>query len=177
MKHSQMRLSAIKRFRNKGCDISGNISYRHLATLINHIFGWGDEIKRTKGYKNRSKKIIERFYFKNPDFPDDLSTFFTFNQKVVKSKKKKKFEFVQTNDFLLSFEWRRLRMEILKKNDGRCECCGRGKHDGIMLHVDHIKPRKHYPELALAASNLQVLCNECNHGKGNWDETDWRKSL
>ena len=42
------------------------------------------------------------------------------------------------------------------------------------MNVDHIKPRKKYPELALDKSNLQVLCEECNHGKGNWDETDWR---
>ena len=65
-------------------------------------------------------------------------------------------------------------MLALKENDGRCECCGRGRNDGIILHVDHIKPRKKYPELALDPKNLQVLCNECNHGKGNWDETDWR---
>ncbi len=43
------------------------------------------------------------------------------------------------------------------------------------MHVDHIKPRRKYPELALSRSNLQVLCNLCNHGKGNWDETDWRE--
>ena len=46
--------------------------------------------------------------------------------------------------------------------------------DGIKLNVDHIKPRKKYPKLALDVDNLQVLCNECNHGKGNRDDTDWR---
>jgi 5-methylcytosine-specific restriction endonuclease McrA len=65
-------------------------------------------------------------------------------------------------------------MEALKKNNGFCVCCGRGVSDGIKLNVDHIKPRKRHPELALDINNLQVLCNECNHGKGNWDETDWR---
>lgn len=43
------------------------------------------------------------------------------------------------------------------------------------MNVDHIKPRKTHPHLALDPSNLQVLCDVCNHGKGNWDKTDWRK--
>lgn len=38
----------------------------------------------------------------------------------------------------------------------------------------HIQPRKTHPHLALVLSNLQVLCHDCNHGKGNWDTTDWR---
>lgn len=31
-----------------------------------------------------------------------------------------------------------------------------------------------FPDLALSMDNLQVLCGDCNHGKGNWDVTDWR---
>ena len=42
------------------------------------------------------------------------------------------------------------------------------------MNVDHIKPRKKFPELALVEDNLQVLCGACNHGKGNWDQTNWR---
>lgn len=30
-------------------------------------------------------------------------------------------------------------------------------------HVDHIKPRIQFPELAMAASNLQVLCEHCHN--------------
>ena len=79
-----------------------------------------------------------------------------------------------SNAFLVSFEWRQLRMVVLKKRGARCECCGASPHDGIVIHVDHIKPRRKHPELALVESNLQVLCEVCNHGKGAWDETDWR---
>lgn len=82
--------------------------------------------------------------------------------------------FVKSDDFLQSYEWRKIRYDALKLNDGRCELCGRSKKDGIILNVDHIKPRKTHPQLALTLSNLQVLCGECNHGKGNRDSTDWR---
>ena len=42
------------------------------------------------------------------------------------------------------------------------------------MNVDHIRPRKTHPELALAFENLQVLCGLCNKGKGNWCDDDMR---
>jgi hypothetical protein len=85
---------------------------------------------------------------------------------------------VVADDFLLSYEWRKLRMVVLKRRGARCECCGATPADGkTVINVDHIKPRLKFPELALVESNLQVLCNPCNHGKGNWDETDWRAEV
>lgn len=81
----------------------------------------------------------------------------------------------KSDQFLQSYEWRKLRMVVLTKRGNKCECCGADpKKDGIVINVDHIKPRRKYPELALSEDNLQVLCDVCNHGKGNWDETDWR---
>lgn len=76
--------------------------------------------------------------------------------------------------FLQSYEWKRVRMEALKKYGNRCQCCGATPANGVRINVDHIKPRKLFPSLALSLSNLQVLCEDCNHGKGNWDMTDWR---
>ena len=90
-------------------------------------------------------------------------------------KKRKAAKKKRVDDFYNSYAWRVLRYKALKLNNGCCELCGRSKEDGIILHVDHIKPRKKHPELALKLFNLQVFCNECNHGKGNWDETDWRE--
>lgn len=81
-----------------------------------------------------------------------------------------------TDTFLQSYEWRRLRMVVLTKRGARCECCGATPADGVRMNVDHIKPRRLFPELALTESNLQVLCDVCNHGKGNWDQTDWRQA-
>lgn len=83
---------------------------------------------------------------------------------------------VNSDKFLESYEWRRVRMEALKKYGARCQCCGASPADGAVMNVDHIKPRKLFPQLALDVNNLQVLCHECNHGKGNWDMTDWRKA-
>ena len=77
-------------------------------------------------------------------------------------------------DFLNSWEWRQLRMKALKLHGSRCQCCGATPSTGAVMNVDHIKPRRLYPMLALELDNLQVLCHECNHGKGNWDQTDWR---
>lgn len=76
-------------------------------------------------------------------------------------------------DFLKSYEWRRLRMVAIQRYGPRCMCCGADASQ-TRIHVDHIKPRKLFPQLALDIDNLQILCEACNHGKGNWDTTDWR---
>ncbi len=81
-----------------------------------------------------------------------------------------------SDEFLSSFEWRSLRMMALKQHGATCQCCGASPKTGAVMHVDHIKPRKLFPQLALDLNNLQVLCGECNHGKGNWDQTDWREA-
>lgn len=83
---------------------------------------------------------------------------------------------VAGDEFLQTYEWRRLRMAALKLHGARCQCCGATPATGAVMNVDHIKPRKLFPELALSIDNLQILCHVCNHGKGNWDMTDWRQA-
>jgi len=103
-----------------------------------------------------------------------------FTRKTEKPKdksNKKTQDYFASNEFLLSYEWRKVRMEALKRHGARCQCCGASPATGAVLNVDHIKPRRLHPHLALDLDNLQVLCAECNHGKGNWDETDWRKNI
>lgn len=72
-------------------------------------------------------------------------------------------------------KWKAVRYQALKAGGGKCCLCGRSAHDGIKLHVDHIKPKSIYPELMYDVDNLQVLCDECNVGKCNFDDTDWRQ--
>ena len=79
------------------------------------------------------------------------------------------------HDFYMSPEWQRVRYSTLLKSDGLCSLCGRDPiTHGVALHVDHIVPRSKNRERELDESNLQVLCEDCNLGKGNRDETDWR---
>jgi 5-methylcytosine-specific restriction endonuclease McrA len=81
-------------------------------------------------------------------------------------------------EFLQTPEWRRVRYDALRANNGRCELCGRNKHQlppGEHLNVDHVHSRKARPDLALEVTNLAVLCSADNAGKGNrHDGDDWR---
>lgn len=88
-------------------------------------------------------------------------------QRKVKSKRPK----CERVKFLDSPEWLTLRYQILLKYGRKCMCCFTTEGE---MHVDHIKPRSKYPELALDPDNLQVLCKACNLGKLAWDETDFR---
>jgi 5-methylcytosine-specific restriction endonuclease McrA len=78
------------------------------------------------------------------------------------------------NNFYATKEWARLRYMAFEKYGTQCAVCGGDKSHGVRLTVDHIKPVKKYPELALDINNLQVLCTLCNRGKGASFETDWR---
>jgi 5-methylcytosine-specific restriction endonuclease McrA len=91
----------------------------------------------------------------------------------VSSKARAYAEWVNSPAFLRSAEWSRLRYDVLAASNGRCCLCGRSAAQGVVLSVDHIKPRRRFPSLALSRSNLQVLCSSCNWGKGNRCH-DWR---
>lgn len=78
---------------------------------------------------------------------------------------------IMKSDFYLTREWKKLRWETLHASDGKCAMCGASKQTGAVMHVDHKYPRSKYPHLELTPSNLQVLCADCNLGKGSksWD--------
>lgn len=91
-----------------------------------------------------------------------------------KGKLVKKDLVLKSVSFYDSDAWRSVRMPILrdhiKKNGRVCILCGCGGE----LHVDHIIPRSLRPDLELDPNNLQVLCRDCNLGKSNKDQTDFR---
>jgi 5-methylcytosine-specific restriction endonuclease McrA len=70
-------------------------------------------------------------------------------------------------------EWHIVRYKAIKTYGKTCQCCGA---KDVEIHVDHIKPRSKHPELELEITNLQILCRQCNLGKGNTDSIDWRTS-
>lgn len=76
--------------------------------------------------------------------------------------------------FLASAEWRRLRYATLVRYGAKCLACGADRRSGAAMHVDHIKPMWTHWDLRADPENLQVLCEDCNLGKGAGDTTDWR---
>lgn len=132
-----------------------------------------DNISEEQWIFDNWKIIDNQTSSKNPTGVKRVKKNLISNQENNKVKKEIK-KYVTDAEFLASYEWRRLRYETLLKHGRKCQCCGASPETGAVLNVDHIKPRRTHPELAVDPDNLQVLCGECNHGKGNWDTTDFR---
>ena len=62
------------------------------------------------------------------------------------------------------------RQVILQRDEFRCVICGRGRADGLELHVDHIKPRDKGGRAII--DNGQTLCSEHNFMKKNLNATE-----
>lgn len=65
-----------------------------------------------------------------------------------------------------------IRWQVLKRDNWRCLSCGRCADDDVILHVDHILPRSKGGKDEM--DNYQMLCDACNIGKSNKDNTDLR---
>jgi len=66
-----------------------------------------------------------------------------------------------------------IRWQVFKRDNWKCTSCGRRAEDNTILHVDHIIPRSKGGRDVL--ENYQTLCETCNIGKSNKDDTDLRK--
>jgi 5-methylcytosine-specific restriction endonuclease McrA len=72
-------------------------------------------------------------------------------------------------------QWRRLRAEVLRRDQETCQICGQ-----YATHVDHIVPRRLISgNLADSMENLQALCKTCNLRKGGrfFERTGTPKTL
>jgi len=77
--------------------------------------------------------------------------------------------------FYQSRRWQKLRYEAFLRYGRVCALCKRTPEvHNFVLHVDHIKPRSRYPQHQWDIENLQILCEDCNLGKGARDDTKWR---
>ena len=55
--------------------------------------------------------------------------------------------------------------QFLKRDGYKCVICGRGKKEGVELHIDHIKPKDLGGEATI--ENGQTLCAQHNFIKKN----------
>ncbi len=65
--------------------------------------------------------------------------------------------------------------EILKRDGYKCVICGKGKKDGVELHVDHIKAKDYGGEASI--ENGQTLCAPHNFMKKNYKQTETGKKM
>jgi len=148
------RQLVVKHLRDKGQNVSGSAGYIGLARRI--------IAEQGKTYKGKMKKKAARRIITNFAFSKNKSV---YSPKISPKKKQ---------SFYRTPAWRKLRYEALIRCGRACMCCGAKPSDGIILHVDHVKPRSKYPKLALDINNLQILCEDCNLGKSNIYEDDFR---
>lgn len=139
------RRHALKLLERAGAGVPSNIKNKDLMVML---------IKLT----NTCETSIVGWY---------LSGKATTRPVPYKKKKPKK------EDFYKSREWRELRYQALIQYGRQCLCCG-AKPPTVVLHVDHVRPRSLYPELELDIHNLQILCEDCNLGKSNKSDDDFR---
>lgn len=65
--------------------------------------------------------------------------------------------------------------EILKRDNYKCVICGKGRKEGLELHIDHIKPKDLGGKATL--SNGQTLCAPHNFKKKNFKQTETGKKM
>lgn len=170
---SKKQIDKMKRMGGNGFRslVGKDVSESDYQTLLSY--------RSSRGSKERSKHLNPMS--KNTGSwdwkpqPQDIPSKKYCKPKSLKQKRKAKINNQGAKQFYESVEWRALRYRILEKHSGECMLCGRSKRKhGVVIHVDHIKPKSKYPELALEYNNLQILCEDCNLGKSNKYETDWR---
>jgi 5-methylcytosine-specific restriction endonuclease McrA len=67
------------------------------------------------------------------------------------------------------------KQKILKRDNYKCVICGKGKKEGIELHVDHIKPK--YLGGKAIIENGQTLCAQHNFIKKSLKQTETGKKM
>jgi HNH endonuclease len=65
--------------------------------------------------------------------------------------------------------WRRLRKVALRRDGYRCTVCGISVSKPGKARVDHIKPVRTHPHLALSLANLRSLCAD-HDNKRHWEK-------
>lgn len=161
------RRQAVLVLKEAGQEVRGDLAN---LVLVNKLVETG---KLADGFYGRKKagSVLVAWY-------DRLDTKIKGTRDVAKPRNVQtaKPQNVKSDEFLESWEWTNLRYRVLQFHGRKCQCCG-AQPPAVVLHVDHIKPRSLYPELAMEFDNLQVLCAACNKGKSNKHFEDFRLKL
>ena len=96
---------------------------------------------------------------------ETIITMLIKDHKKAKRKQAREKDRRMANDAEHAKVTRAMRYDVLRRDNFHCVRCGRGKEDGVKLHVDHIVPVSRGGKSVM--SNLQTLCEDCNCGKGN----------
>ena len=153
-------------------ELSVLVKMRHEFSELNKIFNEASKNQIQQKAKEKLKQIARKAK-KKEKHKKKVAAKVKANA-VAKANKKPSVNWTQSPSFCKSRAWKELRYEAIAKYGNTCMTCGRSPKDGIIIHVDHIKPKLIYPHLALKLDNLQILCAECNVGKSYKDKTDWR---
>lgn len=129
-----------------------------------------------------AEKIDKILTFHQPSNVRLQRLYFPKNPKIARREKTEtaRVSVEECNQFYKTWDWKRARMDALQRYGAICMCCGAKRGDttpqgeSVRIVVDHIKPISKYWYLRLDSENLQILCDECNMGKGSRLETDFR---
>ncbi|KYG90004.1 HNH endonuclease [[Bacillus] sp. KCTC 13219] len=103
---------------------------------------------------------------------------------ITKDRKQQLVQYIADGElmkFYKSREWRALRKKAIERDNAECQHCKelgrvttrntineRGKR--TKMDVNHIKPVKTHPHLALTLGNLEYLCVDCHNKADGKDE-------
>lgn len=79
-----------------------------------------------------------------------------------------------TQAFYATLAWKELSYRTRTRYPPRCMLCLKPGSETNPLVCDHIKPLRFNWELRLDPNNMQILCNNCNIGKGSHCDADYR---
>lgn len=123
------------------------------------------KVESVEEYLSRGGKVTKKFVnYKIKKKKDKaLKMLKSGNERILNSKFIKE-EVLNNENFYISRPWKRIVKQALKKHGRRCQKCGKTENDNTTIHVQHIKPKEDFPELAYEVDNLQVLCLDCSLG-------------
>ena len=119
-------------------------------------------------YKNRTGKV-----FRDPDRGIRKLAQSGFLIKISKGIYKYDPDFVKNRE--LEDFTEKQKEQIFKRDNYKCVICGKGKENGVELHIDHIKPKELGGKAILL--NGQTLCAQHNFQKKIFKQTETGKKM